>query len=61
MEYSLLFFFKAFVEVSEKVFLKVFRVCEGKEKTGAAKTSTQARSRRHWVTRKGKRYKNVKT
>lgn len=34
--------------------MKTFRVCASMEWPGAAKTSTQARSRRHWTARKGK-------
>lgn len=61
MECSLLSFFRVFVQVLEKVFLEVFWACAGTERPVAAKTSTLARSGRHWVTRKGKRCKNVET
>lgn len=60
MECSLLFFFRAFAKVLE-VFLKVFRISAGTERPGTAKTSTKARSRRYWATRKGKRCENIET
>lgn len=50
----ILVFFRALAEVLEGDFLKMFRVCICREWPGAAKTSTQARSRRPWAARKGK-------
>lgn len=50
----ILVFFRALAEVLEGDFLKIFRVCICLKWPGAAKTSTQARSRRHWAARKGK-------
>ena len=50
----ILVFFRALAEALEGDFLKMFRVCICMEWPGAAKTSTQASSRRHWAARKGK-------
>lgn len=56
-----LVFFRALAEVLVRVFLKMVRVCIGMERPGAAKTRTQARGRRHCVTRKGKDVEKMKS
>lgn len=53
-ECYILVFCRALAKVLEGDFLKMFRVCASMEWPGAAKTGTQARSRRHWTARKGK-------
>lgn len=49
-----LVFFRALAEALEGDFLEMFRVCIWVQWPGAAKTSTQARRRRHWAAKREK-------